>query len=65
MPKYGNSSPDLVEIWKTLNYLSPLEWASNVRFQVRFQRALTHYQAMILIRDMSKKVFWDLNAQIW
>ena len=31
---------------------------------VRFQRALTHYQAMILSLDTSKKVFCDPNAQI-
>ena len=33
--------------------------------RIRFQRALTHCQAMILSRDMPQKVFWGPNAQIW
>ena len=32
---------------------------------LRFQRALNHYQGIILSRDMPKNVFLAPNAQIW
>ena len=60
MPEYGHSAPDSQQI----NFLKYFVFiVKNIEF--RFERALNHYQVIILCHNMTDLVILGQYAQIW